>query len=82
MTAAQEYNVNLFVLVNLTLIYHNERARSVTLFAYCANNPINRIDPDGRSTWVMNNSDGTYQVVGGDLNDKDLSIYIYRMLIL
>jgi hypothetical protein len=40
---------------------------------------VNAIDPDGRSTWVMANSDGTYRVVGGDLNDKDLNIYVYSI---
>ena len=34
------------------------------------------MDPDGRSTWVTENADGTYNVVGGNLNDNDLNIYI------
>jgi hypothetical protein len=40
---------------------------------------VNVIDPDGRSTWVLNNDDGTYRVVGGDLNDKDKNIYVYSI---
>ena len=48
-------------------------------YAYCNNNPVKYVDPDGRSTWVMNNSDGTYRVVGGDLDDKDKNIYVYSI---
>jgi hypothetical protein len=51
----------------------------ISPYAYCMNNPVNAIDPDGRSTWVMNNSDGTYRVIGGDLYDKDKNIYSYSM---
>ena len=46
-------------------------------YAYCLNNPINAIDPDGRSTWVISLEDGTYQVIGGDINDGDRNIYVY-----
>jgi len=46
-------------------------------YAYCLNNPINAIDPDGRSTWVINNGDGTFSVIGGDIYDDDLNIYLY-----
>lgn len=45
----------------------------------CANNPINAIDPDGKSTWVINNNDGTYRVVGGALEDSDPNIYVYTI---
>ena len=41
------------------------------------NNPVNLVDPDGRSTRVAQNEDGTYRVLGGDLNDKDRNIYVY-----
>lgn len=35
------------------------------------------IDPDGMfSTDVIKNDDGTYKVVGGDINDGDKSIYV------
>lgn len=51
----------------------------VSPYAYCLNNPVNAIDPDGRSTWVINNSDGTYRVVGGDLDDDDKNIYTYSI---
>jgi hypothetical protein len=53
MTAAQEYNVKFFIMVNLTLIYHNQKARSVTLYAYCLNNQIRYIDPTGMSSQSM-----------------------------
>ena len=46
-------------------------------YAYCANNPINYIDPDGKSTWVIQNADGTYKIVaGGDPDDDDNNIYV------
>lgn len=48
-------------------------------YVYVMNNPMKYIDPDGRSTWVMKNSDGTYRVVGGDLEDKDHNIYVYSI---
>lgn len=47
----------------------------VSPYAYCMNNPINAIDPDGRSTWVIYQGNGQYQVVGGSLNDRDRNIY-------
>ena len=34
-------------------------------YLYCANNPVNAFDPDGRSTWVTDLGDGKYQVIGG-----------------
>ena len=46
-------------------------------YLYCANNPVNAIDPDGRSTWVKDLGDGQYEILGGDLDDNDLNIYIY-----
>ena len=53
-----------------------EKYYNISSYAYCANNPVNFVDPDGRSTWVTENADGTYNVVGGNLNDNDLNIYI------
>ena len=38
---------------------------------YCGGNPINAIDVDGRSTWVVRAGKGKYKVVGGNLNDND-----------
>lgn len=54
-----------------------EKYYDLNPYAYCGNNPVNRIDPDGRSTWVVSQGDGTYRVIGGDLNDKDRNIYVY-----
>ncbi|MDR2008629.1 MAG: RHS repeat-associated core domain-containing protein, partial [Alphaproteobacteria bacterium] len=53
-----------------------EKYPGVSSYAYCANNPVKLIDPDGRYTKVSQNSDGTYTVQGGEL-DKDRNIYIY-----
>ena len=54
-----------------------EKYYDVSPYAYCGNNPINAIDPDGRSTWVKALEDGTYQVIGGDIDDDDRNIYLY-----
>lgn len=48
----------------------------VSPYSYCGCNPISSIDPDGRSTWVINYAEGQYKVVGGNLNDKDRKIYV------
>lgn len=46
-------------------------------YVYCAGNPVNAIDPDGRSTWVISSGNGLYQVIGGDLKDNDRNVYVY-----
>ncbi len=53
-----------------------EKYYSVSPYAYCGDNPVNLIDPDGRETRVVQNKDGTYRVIGGELN-KDRNIYVY-----
>jgi RHS repeat-associated protein len=53
-----------------------EKYNATSVYVYCLNNPAKYVDPNGLSTWVMQNEDGTYRVVGGDLEDNDLSIYI------
>ncbi len=35
-------------------------------WSYCAANPVNLVDPDGRHTKVIDNGNGTYKVIGGD----------------
>ncbi|MDE6480614.1 MAG: hypothetical protein K2L45_10120 [Muribaculaceae bacterium] len=55
-----------------------EDTKHLSPYLYCGNNPANAFDPDGRSTWVTDLGDGTYQVIGGDLNDKDKNIYVYQ----
>ena len=54
-----------------------EKAPWVTPYMYCVGDPVNKFDPDGRSTRVKALEDGTYQVIGGDINDKDRNIYVY-----
>ncbi|MFT4072951.1 MAG: RHS repeat-associated core domain-containing protein [Dysgonamonadaceae bacterium] len=54
-----------------------EKYYSISPYAYCNNNPVNAIDPDGRSTYVLRNDDGTYRVVGGSLADHDKNIYAF-----
>ena len=53
-----------------------EKYYHISPYAYCAGNPVNLVDPDGRETWVINR-DGVYEVIGGVLND-DLNIYEYH----
>ena len=54
-----------------------EKFYPFTPYNYCAGDPVNKIDPDGKSTKVKTKEDGTYQVIGGDINDKDRNIYVY-----
>ena len=56
-----------------------EKYYSTSPYTYCLNNPVKYVDPTGLSTWVMQNEDGTYRVVGGDLEDKDRNIYVYSI---
>lgn len=45
-------------------------------YAFCGGDPINLSDPTGLSTEVELLEDGTYKVIGGNLNDNDLNIYV------
>ena len=54
-----------------------EKYNDVSPYAYCAGNPVDLVDPDGRSTNVRYDPDiKKYKVVGGDAEDNDLSIYV------
>ena len=53
-----------------------EKIPSISLYAYCMDNPIIAYDPNGMETHVISNSNGTYTVIGGVLN-KDRNIYVY-----
>ena len=54
-----------------------EKYYHVTPYSYCAGNPVMLVDPDGKSTKVKALEDGTYEVIGGDINDNDRNIYVY-----
>lgn len=53
-----------------------EKYYHISPYAYCAGNPVNYVDLDGRSTWVIDYAEGQYQVVGGNLDDNDRNIYV------
>lgn len=48
---------------------------SMSPYNYVSNMPTIAIDPDGKSTLVLQNADGTYRVVGGNIKDNDKNIY-------
>ena len=48
-------------------------------YLFCAGNPMKFVDPTGKSTRVRKLENGTYEVVGGDLSDNDLGIYVGRL---
>ena len=54
----------------------SEKYYGVSPYAFCNNNPVNFVDPDGRSTYVKALKDGRYQIEGGNLEDGDLNIYV------
>lgn len=48
-------------------------------YSYCHGDPVNKIDPDGMSTYVILNADGSYTVDFGRM-DHDLNIYAYTVV--
>jgi RHS repeat-associated protein len=55
----------------------SEKYPALTPYLFCAADPVNLADPDGRKVWVTANGNGTYTVQGGEL-DEDLGIYLSR----
>ena len=56
-----------------------EKYYSLSPYTYCANNPQNMADPEGKSTCVIQTSDSTFVVTSlGNVNDGDNSIYIVK----
>jgi RHS repeat-associated protein len=52
-----------------------EKYYNTSPYVQYANNPVRFVDPDGKVTYVTSNQDGTFTVVGGQL-DGDKSIYV------
>ena len=52
-----------------------EKYPDVSAYTYCMGNPVKLVDPDGKSTDVVQNTNGTYTVVNAK-NDKDNNIYL------
>ncbi len=53
-----------------------EKYYHISPYAYCAGNPVNAVDPDGRYIDVMPFGDNKYKIIGGYL-DNDPNIYYY-----
>ena len=53
----------------------SEKYYGISPYAYCAGNPVNYIDPDGRHIVVKDLGNNTYEIIGGELND-DNNIYV------
>ena len=53
-----------------------EKYYAISPYVYCVGNPVNLVDLEGKSTHVKRNPDGTYEVIGGNLDDLDLNIYV------
>lgn len=64
-------------LQSMSIDPHCEKYYSISPYAYCMNNPVRFVDPDGKSTRVKRLDNGTYEVIDGTLDD-DYNIYVYN----
>ena len=55
-----------------------EQYYSIGSGVYCSGNPVSMVDPNGASTWVVQDPGGYYRVVGGDLDDEQLTVWVVR----
>ena len=54
----------------------SDKYPSISPYVYCADNPMRLIDVKGESIQVVENDDGTYTVVNGNVYDGDNGIYL------
>lgn len=54
----------------------SDKYPSLSPYVYCADNPMRLIDVKGESIQVVENDDGTYTVVNGNVYDGDNGIYL------
>ena len=54
----------------------SDKYPSLSPYVYCADNPMRLVDAKGESIQVVENDDGTYTVVNGNVYDGDNGVYL------